>query len=184
MTKIQRVLLSVTDKTGVVEFARGLAALGAELISTGGTAKLLRDAGVAVKDVSEVTGFPEMLDGRVKTMHPKITGGILAMANWPTFNPNNFNKITDYSLFKNPAVNNVIEPGSTMKILSYASSIDAGAIAPSTTIDAKACLVKYGWTLCNATRTPYGLESMTEGLGRSDNVASMFAAEQLGNPDT
>src|SRR5512132_2983289 len=79
MTKIQRVLLSVTDKTRVVEFARGLAALGAELISTGGTAKLLRDSGVAVKDVAEVTGFPEMLDGRVKTMHPKITGGILAM---------------------------------------------------------------------------------------------------------
>src|SRR5205085_3517941 len=79
MTKIQRVLLSVTDKTGVVEFARGLAALGAELISTGGTAKLLRDAGVEVKDVAEVTGFPEMLDGRVKTMHPSVTGGILAM---------------------------------------------------------------------------------------------------------
>ena len=69
-----RVLLSVTDKTGVAEFARGLAALGAELISTGGTARLLRDSGIAVRDVSEVTGFPEMLDGRVKTMHPKITG--------------------------------------------------------------------------------------------------------------
>src|SRR5215472_1026592 len=79
MTKIQRVLLSVSDKTGVVEFARGLTALGADLVSTGGTAKLLRDAGVAVTDVAEVTGFPEMLDGRVKTMHPKITGGILAM---------------------------------------------------------------------------------------------------------
>src|SRR5690348_2084462 len=83
MTKIQRVLLSVTDKTGLVEFARELDALGAELISTGGTARLLRDAGVAVKDVSEVTGFPEMLDGRVKTMHPKITGGILAMRDKP-----------------------------------------------------------------------------------------------------
>src|SRR5437868_8686935 len=83
MTKIQRVLLSVTDKTGVVEFARGLTALGAELISTGGTAKLLRDAGIAVKDVAEVTGFPEMLDGRVKTMHPKITGAILAMRGKP-----------------------------------------------------------------------------------------------------
>src|SRR5436190_3579234 len=79
MTKIQRVLLSVTDKTGVVEFARGLTALGAELISTGGTAKLLRDSGIAVRDVAEVTGFPEMLDGRVKTMHPRITGGILAV---------------------------------------------------------------------------------------------------------
>ena len=74
-----RVLLSVTDKTGVADFARGLHALGAELISTGGTARLLREAGIPVRDVSEVTGFPEMLDGRVKTMHPKITGGLLAV---------------------------------------------------------------------------------------------------------
>ena len=78
-----RVLLSVTDKTGVPEFARGLVALGAELISTGGTARLLRDSGIPVRDVSEVTGFPEMLDGRVKTMHPKITGAILAVRSNP-----------------------------------------------------------------------------------------------------
>ncbi len=74
-----RVLISVTDKTGVSEFARGLAELGADLISTGGTARLLRESGIPVRDVSEVTGFPEMLDGRVKTMHPKITGAILAV---------------------------------------------------------------------------------------------------------
>jgi phosphoribosylaminoimidazolecarboxamide formyltransferase/IMP cyclohydrolase len=74
-----RVLISVTDKTGVSGFARGLAALGADLISTGGTARLLRENGIAVRDVSEITGFPEMLDGRVKTMHPKITGAILAV---------------------------------------------------------------------------------------------------------
>src|ERR1017187_46305 len=74
-----RALLSVTDKTGVAEFARELSALGVELISTGGTARLLRDSGIPVRDVAEVTGFPEMLDGRVKTMHPKITGAILAM---------------------------------------------------------------------------------------------------------
>src|SRR5579871_968610 len=79
MGRIQRVLLSVTDKTDVVEFARGLSELGAELISTGGTARLIREAGVPVRDVSDVTGFPEMLDGRVKTLHPKISGGILAM---------------------------------------------------------------------------------------------------------
>src|SRR6266852_624389 len=75
--RIQRAILSVTDKTGLVEFARKLAAMGVELISTGGTAKLLRDSGVAVKDISELTGFPEMLDGRVKTLHPKVHGGIL-----------------------------------------------------------------------------------------------------------
>jgi phosphoribosylaminoimidazolecarboxamide formyltransferase/IMP cyclohydrolase len=78
-----RVLLSVTDKSGVADFARGLSALGAELISTGGTARLLRDSGIPVRDVSEVTGFPEMLDGRVKTMHPLITGAILAVRENP-----------------------------------------------------------------------------------------------------
>jgi len=79
MGKIQRAILSVTDKTGLVEFARRLASLGVELISTGGTARLLRDSGVTVKDISELTGFPEMLDGRVKTLHPKVHGGILHM---------------------------------------------------------------------------------------------------------
>jgi phosphoribosylaminoimidazolecarboxamide formyltransferase/IMP cyclohydrolase len=75
--RIRRAILSVTDKTGLVDFARTLASLGVELISTGGTAKLLRDSGVGVKDISELTGFPEMLDGRVKTLHPKVHGGIL-----------------------------------------------------------------------------------------------------------
>jgi phosphoribosylaminoimidazolecarboxamide formyltransferase / IMP cyclohydrolase len=76
-SRVQRAILSVTDKAGIVEFAGKLAALGVELISTGGTAKLLRDSRISVKDVSEVTGFPEMLDGRVKTLHPKVHGGIL-----------------------------------------------------------------------------------------------------------
>jgi phosphoribosylaminoimidazolecarboxamide formyltransferase/IMP cyclohydrolase len=74
---IRRALLSVTDKTGLVEFARALAGFGMELISTGGTAKALREAGLAVKDISELTGFPEMLDGRVKTLHPRVHGGLL-----------------------------------------------------------------------------------------------------------
>jgi phosphoribosylaminoimidazolecarboxamide formyltransferase/IMP cyclohydrolase len=77
MSKIHRAILSVTDKTGLADFARQLTKLGIELISTGGTAKLLRDSGIAVKDISELTGFPEMLDGRVKTLHPKVHGGIL-----------------------------------------------------------------------------------------------------------
>ncbi|MCU1268871.1 MAG: cyclohydrolase / phosphoribosylaminoimidazolecarboxamide formyltransferase [Acidobacteriaceae bacterium] len=75
--KIQRAILSVTDKTGLAEFARKLSAMGVELISTGGTAKLLRDSGIPVQDISDLTGFPEMLDGRVKTLHPKVHGGIL-----------------------------------------------------------------------------------------------------------
>src|SRR5579864_6194414 len=77
MAKIQRALLSVSDKTGLVPFAQTLAKAGVELISTGGTAKALREAGLAVKDISEHTGFPEMLDGRVKTLHPKVHGGLL-----------------------------------------------------------------------------------------------------------
>jgi phosphoribosylaminoimidazolecarboxamide formyltransferase/IMP cyclohydrolase len=81
--KVRRALISVHDKTGVVDLARGLARLGVEILSTGGTAKLLRESGVAVRDVSEVTGFPEMLDGRVKTLHPKIHGGILARRDVP-----------------------------------------------------------------------------------------------------
>ncbi len=77
MSKIQRAILSVTDKTGLVDFARKLQAMGVELVSTGGTAKLLRDTGITVQDISDLTGFPEMLDGRVKTLHPKVHGGIL-----------------------------------------------------------------------------------------------------------
>jgi phosphoribosylaminoimidazolecarboxamide formyltransferase / IMP cyclohydrolase len=77
MSKIQRAILSVTDKTGLVDFARKLSGMNVELISTGGTAKLLRDSDIRVKDISELTGFPEMLDGRVKTLHPKVHGGIL-----------------------------------------------------------------------------------------------------------
>jgi len=83
MPKIQRALVSVTDKTGLADFARCLANLRIEIISTGGTARLLREAGLAVREVSDVTGFPEMLDGRVKTIHPKIAGGILAVRGNP-----------------------------------------------------------------------------------------------------
>jgi phosphoribosylaminoimidazolecarboxamide formyltransferase/IMP cyclohydrolase len=84
MAKIQRALLSVTDKTGLVEFARELSRLGVELVSTGGTARLLRESSLPVKDVSELTGFPEMLDGRVKTLHPRVHGGILYVRDNPT----------------------------------------------------------------------------------------------------
>ena len=81
--KVARALVSVHDKTGLVELGRALAALGIEIVSTGGTARLLRASGVAVREVSEITGFPEMMDGRVKTLHPKIHGGILARRDLP-----------------------------------------------------------------------------------------------------
>ncbi|PLX93028.1 MAG: bifunctional phosphoribosylaminoimidazolecarboxamide formyltransferase/inosine monophosphate cyclohydrolase [Desulfuromonas sp.] len=83
MAVIKRALISVSDKTGIVDFSRQLAAFGVEILSTGGTAKLLRNEGLTVKDVSEFTGFPEMLDGRVKTLHPKVHGGLLGMRENP-----------------------------------------------------------------------------------------------------
>src|SRR5215210_6432310 len=80
---IRRALLSVSDKTGLVEFARALSRYDVELLSTGGTARALREAGLPVRDVSDVTGFPEMMDGRVKTLHPLIHGGLLAVRDDP-----------------------------------------------------------------------------------------------------
>ena len=88
---IRRALLSVSDKTGLIELGRALAEKGVDLVSTGGTAKALRDAGLPVRDISDLTGFPEMMDGRVKTLHPKVHGGLLAvrdnaehLAPWPS----------------------------------------------------------------------------------------------------
>src|SRR5438105_701888 len=80
---ITRALLSVFDKAGLVEFARALAAQKIELVSTGGTRKALADAGLAVREVSELTGFPEMMDGRIKTLHPNVHGGLLAIRDDP-----------------------------------------------------------------------------------------------------
>src|SRR5580765_7212356 len=84
MSRIERALISVTDKTGVVRFAQALSRLGIEIISTGGTFRVLKEAGVApLREVADVTGFPEMLDGRVKTIHPGVAGGILAIRSQP-----------------------------------------------------------------------------------------------------
>ena len=94
MAKIQRALLSVSDKTGLIPFAQALAAAGIELISTGGTARALREAGLKPKDISEYTGFPEMLDGRVKTLHPRIHGGLLYIRG----NPAHESAATEHSI--------------------------------------------------------------------------------------
>jgi phosphoribosylaminoimidazolecarboxamide formyltransferase/IMP cyclohydrolase len=83
MPKIQRALISVTDKTGIDTLARALAEFGVEILSTGGTARSLAEAGIKIREVSDFTGFPEMLDGRVKTLHPKIHGGILGIRSVP-----------------------------------------------------------------------------------------------------
>lgn len=89
-----RAFISVSDKTGVVDFAKGLMEQGVEIISTGGTARALREAGVQVTGVSDVTGFPECLDGRVKTLHPRIHAGILAMRD----NPEHMKQIADLGI--------------------------------------------------------------------------------------
>ena len=83
MGKIERAIISVTDKKGIVDFAASLSRFDVEILSTGGTAKALRQGGISVKDISEYTGFPEMMDGRVKTLHPKVHGGLLGLRDNP-----------------------------------------------------------------------------------------------------
>ena len=83
MGKIQRAIISLSDKAGIQEFAQELQSFGVEILSTGGTAKTLRESGLRVTDISEYTGFPEMLDGRVKTLHPKVHGGLLGIRDNP-----------------------------------------------------------------------------------------------------
>lgn len=95
MARIQKALISVSDKQGIVEFSRALVELGIEIISTGGTASLLRENRIPVKDIAEITGFPEMMDGRVKTLHPKVHGGILALRD----NPEHVAKMKEHGIF-------------------------------------------------------------------------------------
>jgi phosphoribosylaminoimidazolecarboxamide formyltransferase/IMP cyclohydrolase len=94
MAAIKKAIISVSNKDGVVEFAKALESMGVEIISTGGTARTLREAGVSVKEVSEYTGFPEMLEGRVKTLHPKIHGGLLSRRN----NPKDMEEIKEHGI--------------------------------------------------------------------------------------
>jgi phosphoribosylaminoimidazolecarboxamide formyltransferase / IMP cyclohydrolase len=94
MPQIRRALISVTDKTGVVEFAQGLRDLGVDIISTGGTARALEAAGVPVREVSDLTGFPEMLDGRLKTIHPRVAGGVLAIR----ANPDHMQSLAEHDI--------------------------------------------------------------------------------------
>jgi phosphoribosylaminoimidazolecarboxamide formyltransferase/IMP cyclohydrolase len=83
MARIAKAIISVTDKSGVVEFAREISEMGVQILSTGGTARALREGGVEVTDISSYTGFPEMMDGRVKTLHPKVHGGLLGLRDNP-----------------------------------------------------------------------------------------------------
>src|SRR5215216_5389822 len=94
LRKIKRALVSVSDKTGIIEFVKELANFGVQIISTGGTAKSLREVGLSVTEVSEITNFPEMMDGRVKTLHPKIHGAFLALRD----NENHVNSMNEHGI--------------------------------------------------------------------------------------
>jgi len=94
MATIRKVIISVSNKAGIIELARELSKFGVEILSTGGTAKSLRESGLSVKDISEYTGFPEMLDGRVKTLHPKVHGGLLGRRS----NPKHVSKMKEYHI--------------------------------------------------------------------------------------
>ena len=94
MSKIRRVIISLSDKSGILEFARELQAFGVEILSTGGTAKTLRESELKIMDISEYTGFPEMLDGRVKTLHPKVHGGLLGIRD----NSEHIKKMKEYNI--------------------------------------------------------------------------------------
>jgi phosphoribosylaminoimidazolecarboxamide formyltransferase/IMP cyclohydrolase len=128
--KIKRALLSVSDKGGIVEFAKGLKELGFEILSTGGTAKILRQAGIAVREVEEVTGFPEILDGRVKTLHPAIHGGILArrdQAHLSELEAQGIAPIDLVAVNLYPFAETVAEPGATLA--EAIEQIDIGGVA-------------------------------------------------------
>jgi len=94
MGRIQRAIISLSDKTGILDFAKELQGFGVEILSTGGTAKALREGGLKIKDISEYTGFPEMLDGRVKTLHPKVHGGLLGIRD----NPQHAQKMKEHGI--------------------------------------------------------------------------------------
>lgn len=94
MSKIQRAIISLSDKSGIQDFAKELQAFNVEILSTGGTAKVLRESGLKIADISEYTGFPEMLDGRVKTLHPKVHGGLLGIRG----NPEHVKKMNEHGI--------------------------------------------------------------------------------------
>jgi phosphoribosylaminoimidazolecarboxamide formyltransferase/IMP cyclohydrolase len=94
MKKIERAIISLTDKSGVADFAKSISKFGVQILSTGGTAKVLREAGITVTEISEYTGFPEMLDGRVKTLHPKVHGGLLGQRD----NPEHVNMMNEHGI--------------------------------------------------------------------------------------
>jgi phosphoribosylaminoimidazolecarboxamide formyltransferase/IMP cyclohydrolase len=195
MAKIRRAILSVTDKTGLADFAKKLASHGVELISTGGTAKLLRDSGIPVKDISDLTGFPEMLDGRVKTLHPAIHAGILARRDKPEhmaqlaehgFVPIDIVAVSLYPFRETVArgaprdevIENIDIGGPTM-IRAAAKNADAVAVvtSPAQYGAVIADLAKDG-SISGATRWRLAAEALSHTAAYDTAVAAYLRAEQ------
>ena len=177
MIKVKRALISVSDKTGLVEFAKGLQKLGVEIISTGGTAVLLRTSNIKVQEVSEYTGFPEMLDGRVKTLHPKIHGGLLAVRD----NPEHMKQIAshDIGLIDMVVVNLYpFEKTIQKKNISLEEAIENIDIGGPSMLRSAAKNYKSVAVICNAERYTEVLNELNNNSGiLSDKVLSNLAIE-------
>ena len=177
MIKVKRALISVSDKTGLVDFAKGLQKLGVEIISTGGTAELLRSAKIKVQEVSEYTGFPEMLDGRVKTLHPKIHGGLLAVRD----NPEHMKQIAahDIGLIDMVVVNLYpFEKTIQKKNISLEDAIENIDIGGPSMLRSAAKNYKSVAVICNAERYNEVLNELNNNGGiLSDKVLTNLAIE-------
>src|SRR5580698_7298493 len=177
MIKVKRALISVSDKTGLVDFAKGLQKLGVEIISTGGTAVLLRSAHLKVQEVSEYTGFPEMLDGRVKTLHPKIHGGLLALR----ANPEHMKQIAahDIGLIDMVVVNLYpFEKAVQKKNISLEEAIENIDIGGPSMLRSAAKNYKSVAVICNAERYTQVLHDLKNNSGiLSDKVLALLAVE-------
>jgi len=177
MIKVKRALISVSDKTGLVEFAKGLQKLGVEIISTGGTAVLLRGAGLKAQEVSEYTGFPEMLDGRVKTLHPKIHGGLLSVRD----NPEHMKQLAshDIGLIDMVVVNLYpFEKTIQKKNVSLEDAIENIDIGGPSMLRSAAKNYKSVAVICNAERYTEVLNELNNNSGiLSDKVLASLAIE-------
>src|SRR2546423_6619396 len=171
---IRRALLSVSDKTGLVEFARALRGVGVDPLSTGGTAKALRDAGLEVRDVADVTGFPEMLDGRVKTLHPRIHGGILAVRERPeharALEEHRIEPIDMVVINLYPFEQTIAREGVTLEEAVEQIDIGGPAMVRSAAKNFKDVAVVV---------SPEFYERLTEEMSRNKGALSLFTREEL-----
>ncbi len=177
MPPVRTALISVSDKTGVAEFASGLAALGVKILSSGGTAAHLREAGVEVTDVSEYTGFPEMMDGRVKTLHPKIHGGLLALRDNPEHvaaaDKHGITLIDLVAVNLYPFEQTIAKPGVTL-----AEAIENIDIGGPSMVRSAAKNYRSVAIICNPARYPEVLEEMKAGgVEVSDETRARLALE-------